>query len=60
MARIFEPAQDRAITRKFSKEKFLKNAQRGIKQNLGNHTDTLDGMQVNFADDSFYGIVESY
>lgn len=62
MARIFEPVQERPIpiTRKFSKEKFLKNAQRAIKQKLGSHIDTLNGMVVDFTDDERHGAIGYY
>ena len=62
MARLFEPAQHKPnpVTRKFSKEKFLANAKKGIKQNLGSHIDTLDGMEVDFADDERHGAIGYY
>lgn len=33
---------------KFSKEKFKKNAPKGIQRQLGNHVDALDGLEVIF------------
>lgn len=59
MSRIFEPAQD--VTRIiFSKEKFLANAKKGIKQKLGSHIDVLDGMEVDFTDDERHGAIGYY
>ncbi len=43
---------------KFSKEKFLKNASAGIRQQIKDHIDILDGMQVVF--DTEYGEIPQY
>lgn len=43
---------------KFSKEKFLKNAQAGVRRQLKDHVDILDGMHVVF--DSEYGEIPQY
>lgn len=45
---------------KFSKSKFIKNAGKGTVRILGNHVDTLDGLEVDFSKEEKYGTIESY
>lgn len=46
---------------KFSKEEFLKNAPSGVKRQLNNHLDILDGLEVEF-DGKYgkYGYIKRY
>jgi len=44
----------------FSKEEFIKNAPTGIKRQLGNHIDVLDGKEVVFKNGDQYGMIPQY
>ncbi len=44
----------------FSKEEFIKNAPVGIKRQLVNHIDILDGKEVIFKNGDKYGMIPQY
>lgn len=45
---------------KFSKERFLQNAEPGIKRQLTDHLNVLDGMKVFFPGEYKYGFIKQY
>lgn len=45
---------------KFSKERFLQNAEPFIKRKIKDHLNILDGMRVSFAGDFKYGYIKQY
>lgn len=48
------------IVYRFDKERFNKNADKGIKRILSKHLDYIDNLEVKFIDGEEWGTVENY
>ena len=51
---------DKMIVYRFDKERFNKNADKGIKRILSKHLDYIDNLEVKFIDGEEWGTVENY
>ena len=51
---------DKMIVYRFDKERFNKNADKGIKRILSKHLDYRDNLEVKFIDGEEWGTVENY
>ena len=51
---------DKMIVYRFDKERFNKNADKGIKRILSKHLDYIDNLEVKFIDGEEWGTVETY
>lgn len=56
----FEIMGDKMIVYRFDKERFNKNADKGIKRILSKHLDYIDNLEVKFIDGEEWGTVENY